>query len=763
MILQRCGFHTLACLFLIFQATLAASQDSSRNVIENGGFENGLSAWKVSGDVTLDKNAPLGKKASVRIGPGRGSVSQRIQVGPDNHLMSSAIIKSEPTGIAKMTVRFLDSNGNEVMILDSETDMKSGAEPQKLSRYMKPHPFTASVEIVISKDSAPGYVIVNNVSLNLYEENDPKLKSTENLAEVMKPLWEGNTVSNEAVLMLAQDGKPASGTLMFKPMRILSVTDYGTTAHYQEGMDFTLDGRTLRCTANSRIPQVKDADLLKGELKWNVVGGKQALVTYEHNDAWTGPVQPYVGGLLPNTMQRLSAHEPLKVVAYGDSITFGIGSSRMLKIPPFQAPWIELFIQKLQQVYSDPSITLYNSSQSGADSNWAKSMTQKMVSSLNPDLVVIAFGQNDFWSVTADEFASNISSVIQTVRQKNPQAEFLLISTMRFDPAYSSKNAYWDVAGQYESRLRSLTGPGVQLVDFTTISGAVFAAKEPKDCLNDPLHPNDYLSRWYAQSAAAALTPAPDQKPALTASPEHTGKKGVGDNDRTSSEVIDASGARWYYNWMPLRSHGDINAQFVPMIWGRENLDAGLESAVQSGAKDLLAFNEPDGHGESDMTVEEAISLWPKLMTTNLRLGSPATTTGAHWIDDFMVAAKAKNLRVDFLCLHWYGDITQPNAVETLRAYLQGYWDRYHLPIWLTEYSGAYFSYHLRKPTVEDNASFAAASGAMLETVPFVERYAWYGTAWTPEEKDYATVGLYNSKTKALTLVGIAYRGIVSH
>jgi lysophospholipase L1-like esterase len=135
-------------------------------------------------------------------------------------------------------------------------------------------------------------------------------------------------------------------------------------------------------------------------------------------------------------------------------------------------------------------------------------MAQRMVASLEPDLVVIAFGQNDFWSVSPDTFAGNVSSIIQTVRSGNPKAEFLLVSTMRFDPAYAADNIYWDNVTEYDSKLRALIGPGVQLIDMTAISGAVFAAKAPKDCLNDPLHPNDYLSRWYAQSLTAALVPA---------------------------------------------------------------------------------------------------------------------------------------------------------------------------------------------------------------------------------------------------------------
>jgi hypothetical protein len=42
-------------------------------------------------------------------------------------------------------------------------------------------------------------------------------------------------------------------------------------------------------------------------------------------------------------------------------------------------------------------------------------------------------------------------------------------------------------------------------VDMTAISEAIYASKKPKDCLNDPLHPNDFLARWYAQSLVAAL------------------------------------------------------------------------------------------------------------------------------------------------------------------------------------------------------------------------------------------------------------------
>ena len=130
-----------------------------------------------------------------------------------------------------------------------------------------------------------------------------------------------------------------------------------------------------------------------------------------------------------------------------------------------------------------------------------------MVASLNPDLVTIAFGQNDFWGIPADAFSNNISNIIQSVRGKNPCAEFLLVSTLRFDPAYTTNGGYWKLVGEYAAKLKAMAGPGVQFVDMTAISEAIYAAKKPKDCLNDPLHPNDFLARWYAQSLVAALDP----------------------------------------------------------------------------------------------------------------------------------------------------------------------------------------------------------------------------------------------------------------
>ena len=496
-----------ACLLITVRGVFSANVPTN---LVNGDFEDGLKGWQVKGDVSLETITPINGKASLRIGPGTGSVSQRVRIGNGDHLWISVAVRTEPTNTAILTVRFLDKNGRELMRLNSATDIKPGdkIKPGRVSFYMKEHPFTADAVVVISKEHVGGYVLADQIEFVASHDNAPELKPTCDLDQYMQPFWQGKTVYNETVLMLSENGQPASGRLMFNPSRIVSVKNYGLTTNYTEGTDYTLAGRSLICTPVSRMTRLKDADLMKGEYNWNELTGKQIVVTYEHDDVWTGPAQGFVGDALPTTMRKLRAHGPLRVVAYGDSITHGIGTSRVMHILPYMPPYPELFVLRLKQICHDDRIQLFNSAQSGATSDWGARMAGRMVASLNPDLVTIAFGQNDFWGVPAATFANNISNIIQTVRAENPHAEFLLVSTLRFDPAYTTNALYWNAVSDYEAKLKSMTGPGVQNVDMTAISEAAYAAKKPKDCLNDPLHPDDFLARWYAQSLVAALDPA---------------------------------------------------------------------------------------------------------------------------------------------------------------------------------------------------------------------------------------------------------------
>ena len=254
---------TFACLLLALRGALAAGL--STNLV-NGGFEDGLNGWQVEGDVHLETIAPMEGKASLRIGPGVGSVSQSVWTGNGDHLGISVAVKSEPTNMANLIIRHLDKNGRELMRLDSVTDIKPGdkVKPGTISFYLKEHPLTACVEVIISKTNAGGYVLADQIEFAASHDNAPELKPAFNFDQYMQPFWQGKTVYNETVLMFSENGRPATGRLMFHPSKIISVQNYGLNTNYIEGKDYILDGRNLVCTPSSRITQIKNTGLAKG-------------------------------------------------------------------------------------------------------------------------------------------------------------------------------------------------------------------------------------------------------------------------------------------------------------------------------------------------------------------------------------------------------------------------------------------------------------------------------------------------------------------
>lgn len=231
-------------------------------------------------------------------------------------------------------------------------------------------------------------------------------------------------------------------------------------------------------------------------------------------------------------------------------------------------------------------------------------------------------------------------------------------------------------------------------------------------------------------------TTKPTPVPTATHPTVRSSRKGVGVSTFSGvSTALAQSGAGWYYTWSV--SNEGVTApsgvEFVPMIWGADSTGNGsLHRAQHSGAKELLGFNEPDLSSQSNMTVAQALDLWPKLMSTGLRLGSPAVASGAAtpggWLDQFMTGAAQQGYRVDFITLHWYGgDFTTADAVSQLRSYLQAVYDRYHKPIWLTEFALIDFSHGTRFPSEAQQAAFLTAATSMLDGLPYLERYAWFG------------------------------------
>jgi RNA polymerase sigma factor (sigma-70 family) len=245
-----------------------------------------------------------------------------------------------------------------------------------------------------------------------------------------------------------------------------------------------------------------------------------------------------------------------------------------------------------------------------------------------------------------------------------------------------------------------------------------------------------------APLTAAIARPSPLRRPARRQAPAAplNAKKGVSAwafNGVT--RALARSGASWYYTWAP--NHAGIasprGVAFVPMIWGAGSVTAATLSQVRHEGHVLLGFNEPDLSSQSNMSVPRALALWPRLMATGMRLGSPAVATGAAtpggWLDRFMRGAAARHYRVNFITVHWYGaDFATGPAAGQLESYLQAIHARYRLPIWLTEFALARFGGSASFPAPRVQAAFLTAATTMLERLRYVQRYAWFALPATP-------------------------------
>jgi hypothetical protein len=208
-------------------------------------------------------------------------------------------------------------------------------------------------------------------------------------------------------------------------------------------------------------------------------------------------------------------------------------------------------------------------------------------------------------------------------------------------------------------------------------------------------------------------------------------KKGSSD---LAPGILDAS---WHYNW-----NNSLNSTFdweyVPI---RQQRWWPGYPFNKPDATHLLGYNEPNNPVEDayvslgNGSVDAAIAAWPELMATGLRLGSPAVTDGGKaWLYEFMDKAIAANLRVDFIAIHNY----QANHTATsLYNWLKDVYDRYNLPIWITEFNNG-ANWTPPDPSYAQNATAIGSFIDMFDNTPWIERYSIYSRVGTTREMTYA-------------------------
>ena len=206
-------------------------------------------------------------------------------------------------------------------------------------------------------------------------------------------------------------------------------------------------------------------------------------------------------------------------------------------------------------------------------------------------------------------------------------------------------------------------------ISFLFVLSFFSCSSEEDSSVENPTQPN------IQNPDNGLINPNPVTEPTL----QTLDKKGIGMSyrQRTWSTRIGALKPFWSYSWnRDYREAIPDGVEFVPMFWGAANVTDSeiqrIKGLVDSGiVKNVLGFNEPDLTSQANMTVEEAIELWPKLEELGVPLGSPVpSSVNSVWLDQFMSEAESKNLRVDFICIHIYRGIIQVYFFKRLMIYM---------------------------------------------------------------------------------------------
>jgi lysophospholipase L1-like esterase len=345
-------------------------------------------------------------------------------------------------------------------------------------------------------------------------------------AKMLRPFWQGDVMEGESVLFI-QDEKTgeARASVLFPVQNILSVRSSSGDVKYEEGRDYTwkAGSREIVVTPGSRIVTSKPEALRRpaksqqyqlthrdgnGEIYF---GGKleyhdlQTIVSYSHAPGlWKTSVPKFDPQALPKTIRKLESRAPLKIVILGDSISTGCNASGWADGKPYQPAYPDLVGRMLEEHYKG-KVEVVNLSVGGMDSAWGLTMVDKVVEA-SPDLVLLAFGMNDSSGRPAKDFQDKIAATMKGIREKRPEAEFVLIATMVGNPGWVALKQ--QLFPQYRDALAALCGPGAALADVTSIWGEFLKLKNDWDQTGNGVnHPNDFGHRVYAQVISSLLIP----------------------------------------------------------------------------------------------------------------------------------------------------------------------------------------------------------------------------------------------------------------
>ncbi|WP_276742789.1 SGNH/GDSL hydrolase family protein [Victivallis vadensis] len=332
-------------------------------------------------------------------------------------------------------------------------------------------------------------------------------------------------IREEPVLFITgEDGVP-QGRLLLEPEKILKATDTAGVRSYAEGRDFVVDApkRRIILPPGSAILAVTEAELYPAPGSPRSYDGhrnSRRHMCYSE-DGWLPERQirftyrfrvddrplPKDGiGDVPHFRQKLLGKQPVNIAVFGDSISLGCNATAFLKLEPFQPVHYERFVRYLRTRYSC-EVAWHNFSMGGKTAVWGAGNLEDLFRiHVVPDLIILAWGMNDAsGGHTAEQFRKAIQTQMARLKEKFPDVEFLLLSSMLPNPEW--KYAGTELFDSYSVILCSLARhDGVLTVNLTPYWRKIMERKGFMSLTGNGLnHPNDFGHRIYAEALIHAF------------------------------------------------------------------------------------------------------------------------------------------------------------------------------------------------------------------------------------------------------------------
>lgn len=345
------------------------------------------------------------------------------------------------------------------------------------------------------------------------------------LDDILTPIFSGGKIRGESVFPLkGKDGSAARAKLLFAPREIDAAYTYrsGEKTLLQEGRDYKISGNTVEFLEGGAVETVpysaiyadtKEAAKKNGNFFFFENLGKYAFFAegkwfhqrdvffdYKHQGQSFFNLPKRGAKSLPKTMKLLKSGKPVKIVLYGDSISAGANAPFRADAAPFSPTWAKIVEKRLQKIYGK-NVELRNRALGGTTIGWGEKNIANLVLPDKPDLVILAFGMND--TCPPETRREKLESMIAKVRGQNPDAEFIIVSSMRANPLWQKR---MEVQDEYPKIDKSLECESVAVANVRAAHDALLQKKRYIDMTgNNVNHPNKFLISVYAQTILKLL------------------------------------------------------------------------------------------------------------------------------------------------------------------------------------------------------------------------------------------------------------------